>query len=147
MKSPLLNSIYLKLSQTDDLSGLKKAVSTYIKYMYILYLDVLEDCGVNDLDEKIEVKTKFQDGYTLKHTYEAGYYLINLLLDSDEYKKAIQNLDSRFLDECECPNKEQVLNYLKAIIAEVGSETIKKEEWDEISNYFENCPELQGEDE
>ncbi len=147
MKSPLLNSIYLKMSQKNDLSGLKKTIDTYVKYMYVLYLDVLEDCGVNNLDEKIEVKTKFQDGYTLKHTYEAGYYLINLLLDSDEYKRAVSKLDERFLDECECPNKEQVLNYLKAIIADVGSETIEKEKWDSISEYFTDCPELSSDEE
>lgn len=130
MKSALLNAIY-RTAGEESVHDLKDAILYYMEKVYLLYIDALDSANVNNLDEMIEVTLKFPDGYTMTNTLRAGDHLIDMVLDSDEYRKNIQKLDEIFLQHSHCPEKEEHLAYLKYILSEVGAETLDKDEWTE----------------
>lgn len=142
MKTALLNSIYYKLSTAEPQGGLQNLVNNYSKQVFVLFLDALDKAGIENLKKKIKVKTKFADGYVLESTFLAGQHMIETLFESEEYAKEIKELDQNFLNACECPQKEAVLHLLKAVLSEVGSESIDPKDWSEAVQHFTDCEEF-----
>ena len=137
MKPALLNSIYE--DDSKSLNNLHSLVSFYAKKIQILYLDLLDKSGIKNLDEKVKVITKFPDGYVLKNTYKAGHHFIEYLFENSDFKKDIEKLDEMFLNNCRCENKEEVLDHLKYILMECGSESISLKDWNKALKNFKTC--------
>ena len=142
MEPSLLNDIYIKLSQNENGTDLQKATEKYLKQIYVTYLQMLDAANISDLSQKVKVQTKFPDGYVLDRVMEAVYHLINLILDSDDFKKITKRFDDEFLENCDCPNKDQILILLKQIIIDIGCDSIEKSDWMEIANGFQTCEDI-----
>ncbi len=128
MKS-LLNSIYQQHSAPQNISDMSGLINYYVNKIHLLFLDILDQSGIDNLDQKIKVTTKFDDGYMLTSVFTAGAHFIDVIFASEDYEKEISKLDETFLKNCPSPNKEDILEKLKHVIAEIASETIDKEEW------------------
>jgi len=140
MKPALLNSIYNKEQNFDSLRGL---TDYYAKKMFVLYLNSLNKAGIDNLDQEITVTTKFPDGYEMHNTFKAGEHLMEALFDSEETKSEIQKLDQTFLENCQCPNKEDILNKLKFVLIEIGSQSVSQEEWTKELGAFGDCSDFE----
>ena len=133
MKS-LLNSIYKQCS-SQDFSNPGELINYYVNKIHLLFLDILDQSGIDNLDEKIKVTSKFEDGYILTSLFRAGEHFIDVIFSSTDYEKEISKLDKMFLDNYNSQNeedkedKEDTLEKIKHIISEIAPETIDKEEW------------------
>jgi hypothetical protein len=143
MNPALLNAIYHKIDSKKQFESLQDVVNYYEEKVFELYIGALSKVGIDNLDQKIKVTTKFPDGNTLTSVFKAGHHMIEVVLDSEEYRKEINELDTIFLKNCQCENKEDILDKLKYILMEVGSETIDKHEWSESVQGFSNCEDFQ----
>lgn len=139
MKSDLLNSIYQKHDSQHDFNNTKDLMNFYVNKIHLLYVDALDKAGIENLDQKIKVTTKFDDGYVLTNVFNAGHHIIDVVFDSEDYSKNLENLDKTFLQKCTCPDKEDLLEKIKHIIAEIGSETIDKQEWLKELDHLKTC--------
>ena len=139
MKPALLDSIYHKINTGQTFDDLKSLADFYAQKVYTLYLDSLKKSGITNLDETIKVTSKLQDGYILKNTFRAGDHMIEALFHSQDYSRDIKKLDDTFLDNCQCPNKEEVLHKLKFVLIEIGSESIGQDEWLKELGAFSDC--------
>lgn len=128
MKPALLNSIYLKTSKHEYFHSLNELIEFYVDKLYVLYLNVLDDAGVSNLNEKIKVKTKLPSGKIITDHYSAGLHLIDVLFDSDQYEHDLHKLDSIFLKNCQEKNKEEILDKIKYVFSEVACNTLDKKE-------------------
>jgi hypothetical protein len=146
MRQDLLNSIYYKLSGTEESADLQGIVNNYVKKIFVLYLDLLNDAGVDNLTEKVKVKSEFGDGKVMETIVEAGEHLIEILLFSDHFKTEIQELDDTLVESCQCQNREGVLHKIKAIIADVGSESIELKDWIKAVNGLDGCEDFDAEE-
>ena len=146
MKPALLNSIYLKLSQESH-NDLNSLVNNYSKKIFMLYLDALHKAGVNDVNEKIKVSTKFDDGYVLNSVFKAGHHIIESIFESEEFKATIDEFDKMFLENCPCPNKINILHTLKSILIEIGGESADQEEWVSELEKIQACEDFNSFDE
>jgi hypothetical protein len=146
MKPNLLNSIYYKLSQTEDGIGLQSAANNYVKKVFMLYLELLDQAGVDDLNEKVKVRTEFANSKVLETECTAGEHLIEALLHSDDFENEMNELDQDFLNSCDCENKEGILHRIKAILSDVGSESIEKSDWLDAVNGMQNCKDYVSEE-
>jgi hypothetical protein len=126
MKPALLNSIY---EDAKPLNNFNELAKQYAKKIHVLYLNLLDKAGVKNLDEKIKVTTKFPDGYVMTDTFKAGHHLIEYLFDSDTTQNQIQKLDNEFLKNCSSSKKEELLEKIKHVISEEGSENLNLNNW------------------
>jgi hypothetical protein len=146
MKPNLLNSIYYKLSQTEEVKGLQNAVNNYTKKVFMLYLELLDQAGVDDLNERVKVKTEFANSKVLETECTAGEHLIEALLHSDDFEDEMKELDEIFLNSCQCNNKEGILHRIKAILSDVGSESIEQSDWLDAVDGMKNCEDFESEE-
>ena len=146
MRPDLLNSIYYKLSEKEDTTNLQGNVNDYVKKIFVLFLDLLNHAGVNDLKEKIKVRTEFENGKVMEVVTEAGEHLIEMLLFSDDLEKEIEELDNSFMSGCDCQNKEGVVHKIKAILSDVGSESIELKDWIEAVRGMNDCEDFDAEE-
>jgi hypothetical protein len=107
-----------------------------------MYLDVLEKSGIKNLDQKINVKTKFPDGHIMTDTFKAGHHFIEHVFFSEETQKELEKLDDTFLKNCKCKDKEELLEHLKYVIQEVGSEDLNIKSWLDATKNFNSCDSL-----
>jgi hypothetical protein len=146
MRPDLLNSIYYKLSEKEDTTNLQGNVNDYVKKVFVLFLDLLNHSGVSDLNEKIKVKTEFENGKVMEVVTEAGEHLIEMLLFSDEFKREIDELDDALMSGCDCRNKEGVVDKIKAILSDVGSESIELKDWVNAVKGMNDCEDFDAEE-
>jgi hypothetical protein len=106
------------------------------------YLQILDKADVTNLKEKVKVQTKFPDGYVLNSVYPAGYHIITLILESPEFEDFIKPLDEKFLENCDCSNKEEILMYLKNAIIDVADESTDQKDWMKAIDGFNSCDDI-----
>jgi hypothetical protein len=119
--------------------GLPDLLRFYSNQIRKLYVNLLKESGVKNLDEKITVSTKFPDGHVMEQKYKAGHHFIMYLFDSQDLAEDIKKLDEHFLANCPCEDKEEVLIHLKHMLTECGSESISEEDWKECLKDFKTC--------
>ncbi len=146
MKPNLLNSIYYKLSQVEEGEGLQNCVNNYAKKVFMLYLELLDQLDVDDLNEQVKVKLLLPSGKTHETLVNVGEHLIETLLNSDDFEDEISELDKDFLNKCNCPNKEGILHMVKAIIEDIGSESVEQEDWMNALRKIDNCEDFEREE-
>lgn len=101
--------------------GIKEIAEQYLNHVYLLFLDILD-----------QNQGEFTDGADL----------IDKVFELKEY----DNIKNQFLKSCSCPNKENMLDYLKYLVVEYGCDTIEKSTWLELAEEFEDCLEFLGDD-
>lgn len=124
---------------SDSINGL---IEYYTDKIHAMYVDLLKELGVEHLDEKITVVTKLSDNDKVTSTFKAGHHVIEMLFQSGETRKEVSLLDKRFLTLCPCSHKTSILNQLKYLLMEVGSETIDQKEWKEAISGLNTCEDL-----
>jgi hypothetical protein len=139
MKPALLNSIYNKLDSEESLNDLQNLINHYVKKVFVLYLNLLDKVGIKNLDQTILVTNKMPDGYIMKNKFKAGHHMITSLLEGENTKHDIEELDHLFLKHCTCPNAKDILAEIKYGIEDVGSESIDQDEWIERFKGHDNC--------
>lgn len=140
MKPSIFNSINDNEPMSpDSINGL---IEYYTDKIHAMYVNLLKELGVEHLDEKITVVTTLSDNDKVTNTFKAGHHVIEMLFQSGETRRDIEKLDKKFLTLCPCNHKTSILNQIKYLLMEVGSETIDKQEWADAISGLNTCEDL-----
>ena len=142
MKPSTFNSIDNKVPK--DLQSL---AIWYTKNVHKLYMDLIEEHGGSDADSVVDVQATYK-GRKYKKTTVAGWWFVRQLLfytDKENFPEPIKKLDSIFIQNCECSNPQDILDYLSLKIMAIGQSVSDLNEWIEYIGDFSDCSEIETE--
>lgn len=109
---------------SKNVQTLDGAVKNFLRKLNRLYMTVLDDMGVSNLEEEVQHSTG-------TGTTSAGCCATKHLYHHKRYAKALKSISDDFIKESPCSKEASswVLGMLEADIIEIGSETADLKEW------------------
>jgi|APCry1669189534_1035231.scaffolds.fasta_scaffold09702_5 hypothetical protein len=139
MNNALLNSIYYKKSE-KKIQSYDDLVENYVNNLFILYLNLLDEHNIQNLNEAVKVKRKTPDGTTYNTTMPAGWYCVNSIFTAPGYEDKAEDLDKMFLENCHEKDKEKQLESIKNLFMDLACENLDKDEVVDIIKKSDHTP-------
>lgn len=134
IKSTILRSQFEKLSAVQPSSSVTDVFNNYSQKFLVLYNDALEQKGLNP-DAFIKVK---KNGHINEGKVKA--YLPEHVLDSEEYKDEIEEMDKMALKALDCPDPEETLKTIKKWCETLALDSNDPSFWEEqTAKYVHYC--------